>query len=301
MNHIFTDSKLLDALDAIQLDCEQLVSSCSQIPDRRDVILLVKALQALMFPCFYRIGDNDPHSPEHNGGRAALVCAREGLEKLISLALPFAKDEAHRSASQLTDAFLCTLPDIKHKLTGDARAIFEGDPAATTCEEVVICYPGFYAISIHRIAHELFRLRIPLLPRIMSEFAHEKTGIDIHPGAQIGERFFIDHGTGIVIGETCRIGRDVKVYQGVTLGAKSFALDENGMPVKGIHRHPQIGDRVVLYANAVILGGDTVIGSDSVIGGNVWLDHSVPEGSVIYYDSKPGIRAKNANARAEGG
>ena len=147
----------------------------------------------------------------------------------------------------------------------------------------MISYPGFYAITVFRIAHELYRLRAPLIPRIMTEFAHGKTGIDIHPGATIGEYFFIDHGTGIVIGETTVIGDHVKLYQGVTLGAKSFELDENGNPVKGIKRHPNIGNRVVIYANATILGGNTTIGDDSVIGGNTWLTHSVPAGSVIAY------------------
>ncbi|NLG58027.1 MAG: serine acetyltransferase, partial [Clostridiales bacterium] len=135
-----------------------------------------------------------------------------------------------------------------------------------------------------RLAHALYRLDIPLLPRVMSEFAHEKTGIDIHPGATIGRRFCIDHGTGIVIGETAVLGDDVKLYQGVTLGAKSFSLDEKGNPVKGVLRHPHIGDRVVIYANAVILGGDTRVGDDCVIGGNVWLTESLPENQMIYYD-----------------
>ena len=149
----------------------------------------------------------------------------------------------------------------------------------------MISYPGFYAITVFRIAHELYRLRAPLIPRIMTEYAHGKTGIDIHPGATIGEYFFIDHGTGIVIGETTVIGDHVKLYQGVTLGAKSFELDENGNPVKGIKRHPNIGNRVVIYANATILGGNTTIGDDSVIGGNTWLTHSVAPGSVIAYTS----------------
>ena len=148
----------------------------------------------------------------------------------------------------------------------------------------MICYPGFYAISIYRLAHELYLLRCPLIPRIMTEFAHEKTGIDIHPGATVGEYFFIDHGTDIVIGETTTIGDHVKLYQGVTLGAKSFELDENGNPVKDIKRHPNIGNNVIVYANATILGGNTFVGDDSVIGGSVWLTRSVPAGSKVYYN-----------------
>ena len=149
---------------------------------------------------------------------------------------------------------------------------------------MLICYPGFYAISIYRIAHELYSLGVPLIPRIMTEFAHEKTGIDIHAGAKIGEYFFIDHGTGIVVGETTTIGNMVKIYQGVTLGAKSFKTDASGNPVKNIKRHPDIGNNVVIYANATILGGDTKIGDNCVIGGNVWLTHSVEAGSTVSYE-----------------
>ena len=160
------------------------------------------------------------------------------------------------------------------------------DPAAKSREEVILSYPGFYAISIFRIAHELYLLGIPYLPRMMTEFAHEKTGIDIHAGATIGDYFFIDHGTGIVIGETTVIGEHVKLYQGVTLGAKSFELDENGNPVKGIKRHPNIGNGVIIYANATILGGRTFIGDHCVIGANVWLTHSVEAGKTIAYNEK---------------
>ncbi|HYH02927.1 MAG TPA: serine O-acetyltransferase EpsC, partial [Bacillota bacterium] len=162
------------------------------------------------------------------------------------------------------------------------EAAFNGDPAARTTEEILLSYPSVNALSIHRIAHILYELEVPVIPRIMAEYAHEITGIDIHPGATIGDYFFIDHGTGVVIGETCTIGNHVKLYQGVTLGAKSFTLDENGNPVKGTKRHPDIQDNVVIYAGATILGGDTVIGHHSVIGGNVWLTQSVPPFSRVY-------------------
>ena len=148
--------------------------------------------------------------------------------------------------------------------------------------EVVMSYPGLYAIIVHRIAHVLYLKDVPLIPRIMSEFAHSRTGIDIHPGARIGAGFFIDHGTGVVIGETCVIGENVKLYQGVTLGALSFEKDQYGRPVKGIKRHPNVSDNVVIYAGATILGGDTSIGANSEIGGNVWLTHSVPPNSKVY-------------------
>ena len=163
------------------------------------------------------------------------------------------------------------------------EALYEGDPAAGSREEVMVTYPGFRAISIFRIAHELYVLDAPLIPRIMTEYAHERTGIDIHPGATVGEYFFIDHGTGIVIGETTTIGNHVKLYQGVTLGAKSFELDANGNPVKKIKRHPDIGNHVVIYANATILGGNTRIGDNCVIGGNTWLTHSVEPGTVVTF------------------
>jgi serine O-acetyltransferase len=165
--------------------------------------------------------------------------------------------------------------------------------------EVVMSYPCVQAIVTHRIAHLLYRNSVPLVPRIMSERAHSLTGIDIHPGARIGPGFFIDHGTGVVIGETCVIGCNVKLYQGVTLGALSFPKDEHGHPIKGIKRHPEVGDNVVIYAGATILGGDTVIGAGSEIGGNVWLTHSVPPGSHVYNQQpKPIIRSERAPADA---
>ncbi len=185
-------------------------------------------------------------------------------------------------ADRAIQLFMASLPEVMRLLNTDIEAAYLGDPAARNHSEIMLAYPSFEAISIYRLAHSLFLLGVPLIPRIMTEYAHQKTGIDIHPGASVGESFFIDHGTGVVIGETCTIGSNVKLYQGVTLGAKSFEMDENGNPVKGIKRHPDIGDRVVIYAGATILGGDTRIGDDSVIGGNVWLTHSVPAGSKVY-------------------
>ena len=179
-------------------------------------------------------------------------------------------------------AFMDSLPEVMRLLNTDIEAAYLGDPAARGKTEIMLAYPSFEAVSIFRLAHSLHTLGVPLIPRMMTEYAHQKTGIDIHPGATVGESFFIDHGTGVVIGETCTIGHHVKLYQGVTLGAKSFEMDENGNPVKGIKRHPDIGNHVVIYAGATILGGNTFIGDDSVIGGNVWLTHSVPAGSKVY-------------------
>ncbi len=175
-----------------------------------------------------------------------------------------------------------SLCGIARVLNTDIIAAYEGDPAARSTEEILLAYPAFEAISIFRLAHRLYELQVPLIPRMMTEYAHQLTGIDIHPGATIGEYFFIDHGTGVVIGETCIIGHHVKLYQGVTLGAKSFACDEDGNPVKGVHRHPHVGNNVVIYAGATILGGDTYIGDGCTIGGSVWLTRSVPAGSTVY-------------------
>jgi len=185
-------------------------------------------------------------------------------------------DHCHAIAEEQALLFLRALPNLRGRLSEDVQAAFDGDPAAKSIDEVIFAYPAIFAITIYRLAHELNLQGIPLLPRIMTEYAHSVTGVDIHPGATIGAGFFIDHGTGVVIGETTNIGNRVKLYQGVTLGALSFAKDEEGRMVRGKKRHPTIEDDVVIYAGATILGGATVIGRGSVIGGNVWLTRSVP-------------------------
>ncbi|MBO4783869.1 MAG: serine acetyltransferase [Lachnospiraceae bacterium] len=189
--------------------------------------------------------------------------------------------EEDTNTRDLADKFFAKLPEIKALLDTDVQAAYEGDPAAKSTKEVMLAYPAFEAISIFRIAHELYEQKVPILPRMMTEYAHRTTGIDMHPGAKIGPYFFIDHGTGVVIGETTTIGERVKLYQGVTLGAKSFAVNPDGTLVKGIKRHPDIGNNVVIYAGATILGGSTSIGDNCVIGGNVWLTHSVDAGSTV--------------------
>ncbi len=184
-------------------------------------------------------------------------------------------------------AFIGRLPEIRRVLETDVQAAYEGDPALSNPDEAIFCYPGLLAITSQRLAHELLKLKVPLIPRIITEHAHSLTGIDIHPGARIGERFFIDHGTGVVIGETSIIGNNVRIYQGVTLGAKSFPLDEHGNPIKGIDRHPIVEDDVTIYSNATILGRVT-LGKGSVIGGNVWLTRSVPPGSTVTQGQEKG-------------
>ena len=221
---------------------------------------------AALHPCVY--GDLTT--------RGAVGEIAADLQKEIALLCP------GRDAKEIVDDFVAALPEVRRLVETDVQAAYDGDPAATSRMEVVMAYPGLYAVTIHRLAHVLYKLKVPIIPRVMSELAHSKTGIDIHPGATIGERFFIDHGTGVVIGETTVIGRNVRLYQGVTLGGLSFDKDANGALVKGLKRHPNIEDNVVIYANATILGGDTTIGHDSEIGGNVWIKESVPPYSRVY-------------------
>jgi serine O-acetyltransferase len=214
---------------------------------------------------------------ERSALRSEVPYLAERLRGLLeSVRLPDGSD-----AVQIVEAFLPQLPEIRAKLSEDVEAAYDGDPAAESFAEIVVSYPSIRAIAIHRIAHELERLQVPILPRLMAEHAHDRTGIDIHPGARIGRRFFIDHGTGVVIGETTKIGDDVRLYQGVTLGARS---PRHGESLRGVKRHPTIQDDVTIYAGATILGGETVIGRGSVIGGNVWLTESVPEGSRVVSD-----------------
>ena len=194
--------------------------------------------------------------------------------------------------------FLKKLPDVRGVLATDVQAAYDGDPACRNVDEVIFCYPGLEAITIFRLAHELYKLNVPFIPRMMSEWAHQQTGIDIHPGATIGDFFFIDHGTGVVIGATCEIGEHVKLYQGVTLGALSFPTDGNGELVRNMKRHPTIGNRVVIYASATVLGGKTVIGDDSVIGSSVWLTRSVDPGTTVILE-KPKLRMRADKAELD--
>ncbi len=253
-----------------------------EFPSRTALAGLVEELRALLFPGYFGISELKADTLRYHLG-ARMDRVLHGLAEQIQRGL-MAADPAcgacEDRALDLARAFLARLPEVRRLLATDIQAGFEGDPAATSPDEVLFCYPGLLAITSQRLAHELLKLGVPLLPRMITEHAHSLTGIDIHPGAQIGERFFIDHGTGVVIGETCVIGRNVRIYQGVTLGAKSFPLDEQGNPVKGIPRHPVVEDDVIIYSNATVLGRIT-LGKGSAIGGNVWLTRSVPPGSVI--------------------
>jgi serine O-acetyltransferase len=196
--------------------------------------------------------------------------------------------------------FLEQIPDLRKMLALDVQAAYDGDPACRSLDEVIFCYPGLEAITIFRLAHLLYDLQVPLIPRMMTEWVHSKTGIDLHPGATIGHHFFIDHGTGVVIGQTCEIGNHVKLYQGVTLGALSFATDGEGNLVRDTKRHPTLEDRVIIYANATVLGGATVVGHDSVIGSSVWLTRSVaPHSTVVLEKPKLRIRGEKAELQSD--
>ncbi|MFT5300250.1 MAG: serine O-acetyltransferase [Mariniblastus sp.] len=193
---------------------------------------------------------------------------------------------------QVASDYIAMMPRIRAALLTDVKAAYVGDPACKNFDEVILCYPGLNAITVHRLAHELYTLKVPFLPRMMAEWVHGETGVDIHPGATIGDHFFIDHGTGVVIGETCIIGEHVKIYQGVTLGALSFPQDEMGQLIRDSKRHPTIEDNVVIYANATVLGGETTVGHDSVVGSNVWLTHSVEPTTTVIME-KPKLRLRN--------
>ncbi len=258
------------------------------LPSRTEVVEMVELLRSVIFPGY--VGNRDVTEQSlafHLGAalhQASLIMVDEIHRGLCFACEREASDRTPEQclgqARRIAADFLRGLPEIRRMLALDAVAAYEGDPAAPGVAEAIFCYPGVLALTYHRIAHQLFRSKVPLIPRIISEQAHSLTGIDIHPGATIGEKLFIDHGTGVVIGETAVIGDRVRIYQGVTLGAKSFPLDGDGKPIKGIDRHPVIEDDVTIYSGATILGRVT-IGRGAVIGGNVWLTRDVPSGATI--------------------
>ncbi len=269
-----------------------------RLPGQSTIIEVLNGIVGLLFPgCLNN--DNAPAFVGHSKGKCD---TGDVAQRLYDCILPVAKYYCENQickhcgdCGQVARAAVVGLfsngAELRDILQADVQSAYEGDPAATSQLEVVMSYPGLYAIAVHRVAHQLVKLGVPLIPRVMSEHAHSRTGIDIHPGATIGSGFFIDHGTGVVIGETCKIGKNVKLYQGVTLGALSFAKDEQGNLVKGIKRHPDVENNVIIYAGATILGGETVIGHHSVIGGNVWLTHSVPPHSKVY-NTQPSLVVK---------
>ncbi len=256
------------------------------LPSKRALGQICEQLLQVLFPGFH------DEKPIHKGElgdlteeRLRLVAAK--LEDQIAKSLRVSDPRCPKAkARDVLLRLLSSVPAVRELLRTDIEAAYEGDPAALSSEEIILSYPCIEAIAIQRVAHLLYLEQVPLLPRMMTEWAHARTGIDIHPGATIGAYFFIDHGTGVVIGETCRLGEHVKLYHGVTLGARSFAKDDSGHIVKGGKRHPDVGDRVTIYPNSTILGGETVIGSGTTIGANVFLMHSVPPGSLVIYEEK---------------
>ena len=253
------------------------------LPSQESVNMLASDCMHLLFPGYF---EDTPLTANELPTLVDRLLARidRRLVAEIEKCLRFAKvADAAAKARELTTNFLGQFPDLRAIIKTDVDAAYAGDPAARSVEEIILAYPCVLAISLQRLAHVLYHLRVPLLPRMITEYGHERTGCDIHPGAQLGSHFFIDHGTGVVIGETAQVGAHVKLYQGVTLGAKSFELDEDGRPIKGVKRHPDIGDHVTIYAHATILGGDTHVGAHSIIGSNVWLMRSIPAESVAYF------------------
>lgn len=266
----------------------------SPLPSMDAIRRIIDLCRAILFPGFYGTTNTDNHLLKYHIGMyteqlfellqqqiRAGMCFNDNLECERSAPL---WSERRRPSADMAAEFIQWLPELRAILSTDIDAMYNGDPAASSRGEVISCYPTVRAVGNHRIAHKLLELGVPIIPRIISELAHGETGIDIHPGATIGHHFSIDHGTGVVIGETCVIGDNVKIYQGVTLGARSFPLDDDGNPIKGIPRHPILEDDVVVYANATILGRIT-IGKGAVIGGNMWVTKPVPAGAVLVHNA----------------
>jgi serine O-acetyltransferase len=299
-----TDIRLKEALPEITEALVATYAECKYInhlghkplPNREAVAEILCDLLDILYPGFVRrqnlhIGNVEYHVGDLIDG------LHDKLTQQICRALRHELEQTARDtdceavAQQKAVEFLRRLPEVRYVLEQDVESAYVGDPAAKSHHEIVFCYPGLEAITVYRVAHELVHLGVPLIPRMMTEHAHSKTGIDIHPGARIGPGFFIDHGTGVVLGETCDIGRNVKLYQGVTLGALSFPRDAAGNIIRGKKRHPTLEDEVVVYANATILGGETVVGHHAVIGSNVWLTKSVAPHTVVSLE-KPSLRMK---------
>ena len=264
------------------------LDAAATLPSRPAVDAACVELLSLLFPGFHGEPVVQPGDlPDLTRSRIRTLHARLHPEMCKSLARRGHNGSVKPDADRILTAFFSKLASVREMLWTDIDAAYEGDPASTSFEEVILAYPSLEAIAIQRLAHILYRADLPLIPRMMTEWAHGRTGIDIHPGAQIGSHFFIDHGTGVVIGETCVIGNHVKLYHGVTLGARSFQKDEEGHIKKGGKRHPNVEDNVTIYPNSTVLGGETVIGARSTIGGNVFLTQSVPPDSLVAYDGKP--------------
>ena len=276
------------------------------LPSSEAVVEIAQDLKEIIFPGYQRRQNLHLGNVTYHVGDL-IDSLHDRLTQQVARALRHEYDLHHEAdfdglrhhdfealGQEKTIRFLDTIPSIRELIASDAQAALDGDPAAHSIDEVIFCYPGLEAVTVYRLAHELQLLHIPLIPRMLTEWAHSRTGIDIHPGARIGPSFFIDHGTGVVIGETCDIADHVKLYQGVTLGALSFPRDDEGKIIRGQKRHPTIEQGVVIYANATILGGDTLIGANSVIGASVSLNKSVPPNTIVTID-KPSLKFREAS------
>lgn len=287
-----TVKALIESYSADELKIHHL--GRQPLPSHAEIIRVLVTFHELLFPGYIGAqGLTNNTLPAHVESRMTWLfeVLTEQIKRAVahSNRIGEACEVTDLQAGECASSFLSELPRLRQMLATDVQAALDGDPAATCRDEIIFSYPSIYAVMVYRLAHEFFKRRVPLLPRIMTEHAHHRTGIDIHPGTRIGSHFFIDHGTGVVIGGTAIIGNNVKLYQGVTLGAFSFDKDSSGDLVRDTKRHPTIEDDVVIYAGATILGGETVIGRGSVIGGNVWLTHSVPPGTRVLQDS-PNLR-----------
>jgi serine O-acetyltransferase len=302
MNNHPRNSRLLSSVVDALCDSEHGLLSWKGkegrlLPSRNRLIEAVESLRSVLYPGYFGVTEVTEENMRFHVGATldrVLLEMQEQIERGMCFECTHQRGPACSSCTdrsrQTTASFLEALPRIQHLLATDVEAAYLGDPAAKNTDEAIFCYPGILAVTYYRIAHELYSLGVPLIPRIITEHAHSMTGIDIHPGARISERFFIDHGTGVVIGETCVIGKSVRVYQGVTLGAKSFPLDEQGNPIKGIDRHPVVEDDVIIYSGATILGRIT-IGRGAIIGGNVWITRDVPPGSTVSSNPREEVSA----------
>lgn len=296
--------EITEALVATYTECRHINHlGHKPLPSRDVIIEIINNLIDVLYPGYGRRQNLHIANVEYHVGDV-IDGLHDRLTQQITRAIihdrclenPNADQDCETVAQQMTIDFLRQLPDLRNLLEEDVQAAYLGDPAATNTHEIVFCYPGLEAITIYRLAHELLNLGVPLIPRIMTEYAHFRTGIDIHPGATIGPGFFIDHGTGVVIGATCEIGKNVKLYQGVTLGALSFPRDGEGNLVRGAKRHPTLENDVVVYANATVLGGETVLGHHAVIGSSVWLTESVQPYTMVLME-KPSLRYKGPESR----
>jgi serine O-acetyltransferase len=282
---------LVETYDSCEIHAQNIDPDL-RLPSREAAKSILEKLFAVFYPGYHGVQHLTQENVAFHVG-AILDDVAEELSEQVYQAFYFdckVRGEECESCAAKTEnvveRFFSSLPEVRRCLTYDVQAAYDGDPAASNLAEIIFAYPGLRAITVYRVAHELNVLDVPLLPRIMTEWAHSETGIDIHPGARIGKSFFIDHGTGVVIGETTDIGEGVKIYQGVTLGALSFPKDERGKIIRGAKRHPTIEDGVVLYAGATILGGNTVIGEGAVIGGNTWVIESVPPHTKVLNETR---------------